>query len=412
MAIFGTVIVFIIMACMVIGAFASMIKPDSELGKQWQEGVMAIGPIFIAVAGIFAAIPYLSEFCEHAFGSFFTMFGADPALAATTIIAVDMGGYQLADAIAATRESWIMAMFTGYLAGATIVYSVPIGLRMVQKKDHKYFALGIMAGFVSIPIGVFVASAIAALSNPMIRQIISTSEEANYQLQLGFGLIFRNLIPLIIICVLIAIGLKLVPNGMVKGFMIFGTFIDYAARVILVGWILEIYTGLPTLIFGSWGFDPIMADGITVERCVEICCYVALMLSGAFPLVYLIQTYLSKPIGRLGKKLNLSQEATTGFIATMANTLAMYPMVKLMRGEDKVKVIAFAVCGSFLIGDHLSFTANFQPNLILPVFVGKLVAALSAVLIALVIAVPKARQLWIEDQKIEEAEASKAAEAS
>jgi ethanolamine transporter len=326
------------------------------------------------------------------------MFGADPALAATTVIAVDMGGYQLADALAATRESWVMAMFTGYMAGATIVYSVPIGLRMVQKKDHKYFALGIMAGFVSIPAGVFVASAVSALSNPLIRQVISTSAEANYQLRLGFGLIFRNLVPLIIVCVLITAGLKIAPNGMIKGFMVFGTFIDYAARVVLAGWILEIYTGIPSAVFGGWGFDPIMADGRSLERCVEVSCYVALMLSGAFPFVYLIQRYLAKPFGKLGRKLNLSDEATTAFIATMANTLAMYPMVKLMRGEDKVKVIAFAVCGSFLIGDHLSFTANFQPNLILPVFVGKLAAALLAVLIALVIAVPKARELWAKDQ--------------
>ena len=42
-------------------------------------------------------------------------------MAATTLIAVDMGGYQLADALAQTRESWVMAMYTGYMAGATIV---------------------------------------------------------------------------------------------------------------------------------------------------------------------------------------------------------------------------------------------------------------------------------------------------
>ncbi|MDZ7543068.1 ethanolamine utilization protein EutH, partial [Clostridium perfringens] len=58
-----------------------------------------------------------------------------------------------------------------------------------------------------------------------------------------------------------------------------------------------------------------------------------------------------------------------------------------------VKTIAFSVCGAFLIGDHLAFTANFQPNLILPIMIGKLVAGVCAVIIAVKIAVPKAKKL-------------------
>ena len=68
-------------------------------------------------------------------------------MAATTFIAIDMGGYQLADALAQTRESWIMAMMTGYMAGATIVFTIPVALKMLEKRDRKYLALGVMSGF-------------------------------------------------------------------------------------------------------------------------------------------------------------------------------------------------------------------------------------------------------------------------
>ena len=34
----------------------------------------------------------------------------------------------------------------------------------------------------------------------------------------------------------------------------------------------------------------------------------------------------------------------------------------------------FAVCSAFLLGDHLAFTANFQPNMILPLIIGKFTA--------------------------------------
>ena len=409
MAMVGTVIVWILMACMVIGGAASMIKPESELGQQFVDGICSVGPIFISVAGIFASIPYLTKFVEFVFGPAFAVFGADPSLASTTLIAVDMGGYQVADALAATRESWIMAMFTGFMAGATIVYTMPIGLRMIEKKDQKYFALGTMCGFLAIPIGVFVASAICAVTDPMIREVISTNAAATYQLALTFGLIFRNLIPLTIICVLIALGLYFIPNGMIKGFMVFGKFVDYASRVVLICAILEYFTGLFSTIFGGWGFDPIVAsDPDNLERAIEICCYVCMMLSGAFTLVYMIKTYLAKPLGKIGKVFGLSDMATAGILATAANALAMFPMLKDMKGVDKCKVVAFAVCGSFIIGDHLSFSANFQPNLIAPLFIGKLVAAVMSVVFVRWLAAKKAQSLEEEDLAAEAAEAAAA----
>lgn len=409
MAMIGTVIVWIIMACMVVGGVASMVKPESELGNQFIEGICAIGPIFFSVAGIFASIPYLTQFVEFIFGPAFALVGADPAMASTTLIAVDMGGYQVADALAQTRESWIMAMYTGFMAGATIVYTMPIGLRMIQKKDRKYFALGTMCGFLAIPIGVFIASVITALSNPMVRDIISTNAPATYQLALSFGTIFSNLIPLIIICVLIAIGLYVIPNGMIKGFLVFGRFVDYAARTVLICSILEYFTGVFSLIFGGWGFDPIVAsDPDNLERAVEIVCYVSMMLAGAFPMVYLIKTYLAKPLGKIGHVFGLSQLATAGILATAANALALFPMIKEMAAEDKVKTVAFAVCGSFIIGDHLSFSANFQPNLIVPLFVGKLLAAAAAVVFVRFLALKKARALEEEDKAAEAKELAEA----
>lgn len=105
-------------------------------------------------------------------------------MAATTFIAVDMGGYQLADVLAQTRESWIMAMMGGYMTGATIVFTVPVALKMLEVRDRKYLALGVMSGLLAIPIGVLVASAVIALANPVIRKTVSTNAAATYQLAL------------------------------------------------------------------------------------------------------------------------------------------------------------------------------------------------------------------------------------
>ena len=179
MELIGTIVVYIIMACAIAGCLASVIKPESELGQQFVAGIDSIGPIFLPVAGIMASAPYLTAFVSAVFGPAYSAVGADPAMAATTFIAVDMGGYQLADALAETRESWIMAMVTGYMAGATIVFSIPVALKMLEKRDRKYLALGVMSGLLAIPIGVLVASAIIAVSHPMVREVVSTNGQGH-----------------------------------------------------------------------------------------------------------------------------------------------------------------------------------------------------------------------------------------
>jgi ethanolamine transporter len=47
----------------------------------------------------------------------------------------------------------------------------------------------------------------------------------------------------------------------------------------------------------------------------------------------------------------------------------------------------------------LAFTANFQPTLIIPIMLGKLVGGVFAVALALVISVPAAERLENESQK-------------
>ncbi len=123
------------------------------------------------------------------------------------------------------------------------------------------------------------------------------------------------------------------------------------------------------------------------------------MLAGAFPMVYLIRKYASKPLEAGGKKLGLSSVGSAGLLATIANILAMFTLVRHMPPKDKVINIAFGVCSAFLLGDHLSFTANFQPTIILPVIAGKFLAGVIAIILAYKLSVPTALRLEIEDRK-------------
>ena len=71
----GTIIIYIIMAGALVGAIASVIRPESGLGKEFVNGIHSIGPVFLAQAGIMAAIPIISYAITNTIGPLFPVDG-------------------------------------------------------------------------------------------------------------------------------------------------------------------------------------------------------------------------------------------------------------------------------------------------------------------------------------------------
>ena len=67
-------------------------------------------------------------------------------------------------------------------------------------------------------------------------------------------------------------------------------------------------------------------------------------------------------------------------------------LMKDMDNRGKVLNVAFAVSAAFVFGDHLGFTAGVAREMIFPMVVGKLVAGITAVALALLfVKEPKAQ---------------------
>ena len=147
-------------------------------------------------------------------------------------------------------------------------------------------------------------------------------------------------------------------------------------------------------------FEPVIADAVDQFRALENAGYIALMLAGAYPMIYLIDKYFGKALQKLGSFFGFTTTGSIGIFATCAEQIAMFGIVKKMIPEDKVKVIALSVCGSWLLGAHISITANFQPSLLAIILIGKCIGAVVAVLIAMWIAVPAARRLEARDREL------------
>jgi len=145
-------------------------------------------------------------------------------------------------------------------------------------------------------------------------------------------------------------------------------------------------------------------------RAIEIAGYIGIMLAGTFPICYLFNRYCKKPMQVMGRHLGLSPDGAAAFVMVFANIIAVYHLFKKMNARDKVLCVALGVCAQATIGDHLAFTANFQPTLIMPILLAKLFGGLLAVGIAIKISVPAA-QRYEAAEKAEENASDEAATA-
>ena len=345
------IIIYILVFFAILGAIDKILGNRFGLGKKFEEGILALGPLAIAMLGIIFLAPVIATLLKPILVPVYGLVGADPSMFAATLLANDMGGYSLATSLALNAQAGLLAgLILGSMMGATIVFTIPVALGIIKKQDHRYLALGVLFGMITIPLG-FLVGGIAAGFDMM--------------------LILVNLVPITIISLIIILGLWKIPELMIKIFIWFGKLIIVLSTLGIVAMIVQVLTGFVVIP----GMTPFL-EGLRIIGTI------ALLLAGAFPALYLITRYLKRPLAALGKKIRISATATAGLIATLANNIPMFGLFKDMDSRGKVMNVAFAVSASFILGDHLAFTAAVHKEMILPVIAGKLVAGITALILA------------------------------
>ena len=349
------IIVYIMVIFMVLGAIDKCIGNRFGLGEKFEEGFMAMGSLALAMVGVISLAPVLANVLKPVVVPVFNFLGADPGMFGGTLLANDMGGAALSAELALDPQAGLFGgLIVGAMMGVTIVFTIPVALGIIQESDQRFLALGVLAGIITIPLGAFVGGLVAGFPIMMV---------------------LRNLIPIVIIAALIALGLWKFENAVIRGFTVFGKFVVIVITLGLAAAVVEKLTGIVLIP----GMNPI-------EEGIVIIGDIAIVLAGAFPLVYVITKVFKKPLMGLGKVLKMNDVAAAGLVATLANSIPMFGMMKDMDDRGKIINVAFAVSAAFVFGDHLGFTAGFNSSMILPMIVGKLVGGITAVIVAIFIA--------------------------
>lgn len=246
------ILIAIMAAFAVLGALSRFSGNRVGLGPEFENGILSLGSLALSMVGIISLAPVLAKLLRPVVVPVYRVLGADPAMFAGTILANDMGGAPLAQELAGSPEAAKLGgLQVGAMLGATVVFTIPVALGILDPEDRRLWP-----------------KAYCPASSPFPW----ASWWAVSWRDFPWGWILRNLIPIVLIALLIALGLWKWERGMIRGFAVFGKIIVAIITVGLAAALVESLTGLVLIP----GMAPI-SEGLTIVGDI------ALVLAGAFP---------------------------------------------------------------------------------------------------------------------------------
>ena len=249
------ILIAVMAAFAAVGALDRILGNRLGLGEPFEEGILAMGTLALAMLGIISLAPVLANLLNPVVVPVYRFLGADPAMFAGTILACDMGGGALAQQMSSDPDAALLGgVLCGSMLGATIVFTIPVAMGILRQEDRPAMAKGILAGIVTIPVGVLVGGLVAGFPTLMV---------------------LKNLIPIVLIGGLIVLGLLFAEKAMIKGFGLFGKGIVALITIGLGAAIVEELTGfaiIPGMAPLSEGFEVVGAIAIKAGHGINTLC--------------------------------------------------------------------------------------------------------------------------------------------
>jgi ethanolamine transporter len=337
-------------------------------GNKYTEAWEAMAPMAISMVGITCLTPVFRIALTPFIAPIFGLMQSHQTMFAGAILDPAMGGYPLAVKLA--PENYPLAMYSvilGSMLGATICFNIPVGLSMIRPNHRIFFAYGTLVGIVSVPFGTVIGGL-----------IMSTGSFA-----MPLTDVFKNLIPIFVITVLLSISLYFFPFGTLRGFMHVSGAITF---LMTFGALLAIFEEMTKIEFPLWS-TMIDDDGENVLMTIlEVVAEIAMVLTGTIPLVHFIISMVGPLMGRAAKKIGLTEIDAGGLVASLPSALPMFGMFDDMSYKGMVFNAAFEVGAAYALGDHLAYLGSVEPDMIVPLIVGKMLGAFVALVICIFVA--------------------------
>lgn len=323
------------------------------LGKKFEEGFLLLGTTALSMAGIICLAPLLSSGLKMAVVPLWRSLGLDPAILGG-ILAIDMGGYQLATELAADAD---VGRYAGIIVaatfGCTVTFTIPVGMGMLEKKDRAGFAKGILIGAGCLPVGLLVGGILCSLAP---------------------GVIVLQSLPVLLTAGLLMAGIWKFPDKMLRGFSVFAALIRVLTTVGLVLGAVAYMTGWKAI-----------AQMESIENAMEVVSSIGIVMLGSLPVAELLQRLLKKPLAWIGRKTGMNSSSIAGLLMGTVSVVPAIAMMKNMDARGKVVNAAFAVCAASAMAAHMGFTFGAEPDLVVPLLAAKFTGGIAGAAAALLL---------------------------
>lgn len=340
-------ILIVIVIFALVGAADKVCGNKLGLGEKFDEGIKTTGDLILTMLGMMVLAPLLAEWLLPLLMPIYRLVGSDPAMFAGTFLPNDMGGASLARML---TDNEAAAKFSGLIVASmlapTLIFTIPLGMKILNKEDHPTFFEAISCGLITIPLASFIGGLSAGF---------------------GIGEMLLNLSTIIIFVLILLVGIVKFRDMILKVFNVFAKLINV---IIMAGLCLAIVQSVLGI--------TLMEKVGDFKEALLIIGQIGLLLAGAFPMMDVLIRVLEKPLNVISKKFAISNAAIGGMVAGLANTIITFKMVETMDEKGKLLAIAFCVSAGFVFGDHLGFTAVFDDTMIVPMLVGKMVGGITA----------------------------------
>lgn len=343
------IITCIMLALAAVAAIDRITGSRLGLGRELERGITMLGPLTLSMAGMLVIAPTIADALTGLGG--LLPGWIDLSILPASLLANDMGGAHLAIELA---QDEAIGAFNGLVVssmmGCTISFTIPFAMQVTDRRHHSDIIFGILCGMIPIPVGCFAAGLMLGLSPVAI---------------------LLDLVPLIVLLALVAVGILRFERVTVAIFSGLAWVLRALITAGLLVGMIEFLTGFALL--------PNMQP---LEEAMAIILNIACIMTGAFPLLYLLRLALGRPLAALGRRLGVGETAALGFLSTLGSSVTTFEMVDRMDRRGVVLNAAFAVPAAFTFVDHLAFTLSFRAEYAPAMAAGKLLAGSCAVVVA------------------------------
>ena len=346
--------IYIIILFSIFGGIDYILKNKYGLGIKFEEGFLSMGGMGLSIIGIYTLSPVIARLITPLLYPLSDVLRTDPSVFIGSILAVDLGGYLTSVEIA---KSKILGEFNGIILasmlGTTISFTIPVALKLINEADFKYFSKGVLAGIVTVPLGMIVSGVMMRV--PSLDLI-------------------QSLLPVIVFSIVIVIGMVKFFDKVLSAFMILGKSILVISTIGLLLSILDFMFGIQ-LVKGMLPF----------EEAIIVVGKIAIILAGAYPLIYFTSVKLQKTFKKISLKYDLDEYSILGLVSSTVNSVPMMGVYDKMNWKGKIMNAAFSVSGAFVFGGQFGYVSTVAPGSANAFIAGKLVAGISALILSVIL---------------------------